>query len=173
MLHPGVARVLRPVYIAILGTDGVRSVRVAPFSRFSVPAFDGELRMARTRGPLRVLAMGFARVVSPAALSGGWKAGSLTAKEGRWVAAWPAPDRCPGWDPVLASRLGPPLAHPEDPRLIYVREEQEWIDAWAGRYSVPDGVVLSSPCVCEPGRVLDRAAEPGKPGRQYRTRRDR
>ncbi len=159
LLHPSAStRPDRPVYMAVLFVHRGDAVRVAPFSRFASPACEGEWSTGRASAPLRVLGLGFQRIVPARALASGWCAGRLTAAEMRAVRGWL--DSAAGEEsahPALRNRCGPPLVHPDDPRWDYVREESAWLDTWAAAAGE------SSHAVREESGPLLKAAE-SKPG---------
>ena len=166
LLHPSApALPERPIYMAVLFIHHDDSVRVAPFSRFQSPAFEGEWPTGRSDGPLRVLGLGFQRLVPMRALASGWRAGRMTVAERKAVNGWleSAAGEEPA-HPALRGRCGPPLVHPDDPRWDYVREEIAWLDAWAA------STAESSDAVREESGPLLKAAEPRAIEDTYRTR---
>ena len=167
LLHPGAAHLpTRPVYMAVLWVTPAGEAGAAPFSRFRTPACEGEWSTGRRSGPLRVLGLGWHRLVPAHAITRGWRAGKLTAAEMSAVRGWLESD--PGeeaWHPALRGRCGPPLVHPEDPRWAYVREETDWLDAWAASASSPPYAV------CEDRLELPRAADAPPGADAYRVRR--
>lgn len=166
LLHPSApALPERPIYMAVLFIHQGASARVAPFSRFQSPAFEGEWRTGRSSGPLRVLGLGFQRIVPTRALASGWRADRLTAAEMKAVRGWL--DSAAGEEaahPALRGRCGPPLTHPDDPRWDYVREESAWLDAWAAATDESPHVVRE-----ESGPLL-KAAESKATDDTYRAR---
>ncbi|MBP7274956.1 MAG: hypothetical protein KBA51_01995 [Kiritimatiellae bacterium] len=167
LLHPTAPHVPpRPVYMAVLWVTPEGGAGAAPFSRFHTPAYEGEWSTGRRAGPLRVLGLGWLRVVPAVALTRGWRAGRLTGPEWNAVRGWLESD--PGDEaghPALRGRCGPPLVHPEDPRWEYVREETAWLDAWAARAAPPADAVR------EDRPELSRAADAPPDADAYRVRR--
>jgi len=123
----------RPRYVAVLEVSGDSNVLLAPFSRFGEPATPGELKTGETALPVRVLCLWNGRHVRASVAQASWFVGALNesvlaeaAEAGRCLAegtAMPA---------HLASRIGPPLRHPLDPRTEYVEEERAWMDSATG-----------------------------------------
>lgn len=112
-----------PVYMALLRDWDNESILCAPYSRFSEPATPGELLTGRKEAPLRVLQVWNARTVPASVLVQSWFVDSLSETE--MNEAWAVfrstisgqiPER-------LTERLGPPVIHPEDPRIRYQEGE--------------------------------------------------
>lgn len=166
LLHPAGVPVVRPVYLAVLERRPDQRLCVAPFSRFSVPAFEGEWNTGRDAPALRVLGHGFARAVPLRCLAGAWRAGRLSVSALKTVLELRA-----GTAPIRARRAcGPPLVHPEDPRRTYVDEENLWLDEWAAQWSHPASTP-QAPCVRENDESLPLAAETKNRQSRYDPRR--
>lgn len=114
----------RPVFVAVFGCWDVDEVLVAPFSPFTVPAIPGEWLTGRSTPMLRVLEIWNARSVPNAALNQSWLVDELTDAE--CEAAWCVFEHDAFGKPldsIFEQQIGPPLAHPEDPRRQYQHEE--------------------------------------------------
>lgn len=123
----------RPMYVALVRSERPGLWLAVPFGRFAEPALPGEWATGRRAPTLRVLCLWNHGLLEEARLRHGWRVGRLTGRE-RCAA-----DRLlalrPGEAPPfrLASRIGPPLAHPLDPRHDYVEEERVlWLPRRAG-----------------------------------------
>ena len=164
VVRPGQIRLLGPtlplartrlIYFAILCAGEPGTFLVAPHSRFSQPATEGELLTRRQSPCLSVLALWNARELSPALLRESWVVDDLSPAEldsalaiFNWInGRVDIPSQ-------LERRVGPRLYHPSDPRRIYLREESAVMDAVSGRtlYVTRNG---GGP------RELPKAAEPG------------
>ncbi len=130
LLHPSATPSCdRPLHVAVLGRRRGGLRWVAPFSRFSTPASNGEWRTGRSAMPLRVLALWNARWIPPRTFANGWVVGRFTERERRaarevweaWRHGRPPPSR-------LRDDVGPPVVHPDDPRRLYEEEEARIMD---------------------------------------------
>jgi hypothetical protein len=120
LLSPG----QRPVYILVISKWENDWKLVTPFSQFPWPATHGELLTQRSEGPWQVLQVWNSRTLPNEVIAESWVAD--TASESLLDEAWAVfkhvtfgaelPDK-------LASRIGPPVLHPSDPRLDYQRME--------------------------------------------------
>ena len=163
LLHPGSTAARRPVYVAILAHQAPHSFLAAPYGRFSEPATPGELLTGRTSAALRVLCVWNVRSLAADILARSWAVDEMPSDElddARLVLksleSGKPPDR-------LARRVGPPLAHPADPRHAYEDEEAEWAaDFETGTLH---GLSQSGMTYDFPARnqsELPKAAEPGE-----------
>jgi hypothetical protein len=169
----------RPVYAAVLREEPDGKFAVAPYGRFSVPAFPGELLTGRQEPCLRVLCLWNERVLPAEAAAATWVTGAMTRAELRdalglldWVR------RDAGLPPRLARRTGPELRHPFDPRVAYRREETARMNAVAANAPRQEETWLYGGGEAE-GEAARRVAEErgayGTPARRRRrtTRRTR
>jgi len=124
------SKTTRPVYVLLLAREGVNSWTIAPFSRFAHPALPGEWKTFLSAAPLRVLCLWNARKADDSILQPAWLCGKIGAagiasclKMLRTVRDGKTPTR------VETRRTGPPLAHPLDPRMEYMMEEREIMEA--------------------------------------------
>ena len=115
----------RPVYVVLLdaGQDG--GWLCAPFSRFSTPATDGEYATGRNFDPIKVVCAWNSGRLPKAVLERGWFVEHLGAPDVKVLADYASGRRTE----LPASRRGPPILHPLDPRHEYVEEERcLWFD---------------------------------------------
>lgn len=120
-----------PRYLAIISDWEEDTVLATPFSRFAEPATRGEWETARDIPCLRTLCLWNTHSVSTHSLRDSWHVDSLSPEE--LSNAWSVFRSCSmGMElPVeLQDRIGPPVLHPEDPRIIYQDEEVEWMLKW-------------------------------------------
>lgn len=109
-----------PLHVGLLAEPTPGQWWIAPFGRFSVAALPGELELDRESIPLRVCCVWNARTLSAAVVAISWVVDTLTPAEcadAREVLAHletQAPLPAP-----LRRRTGPPLLHPDDPRVAY------------------------------------------------------
>ena len=118
----------RPLYIAILSEWEQGMLLIAPFSRFAEPATTGELKLDRPDGPLQVLSLWNAHSVDEAPLKRSWLVDQLSDEERDH--AWNILQHITTGATVsadLAMRCGPPVSHPEDPRIDYQEQEIELV----------------------------------------------
>jgi hypothetical protein len=114
----------RPMFVAIFRAWEDDLVLVAPFSRFSTPATQGEWLTGRPTPALRVLAVWNSRTLPLSRLEESWSVDVLTPLE--CDAAWAVFEHAISGRPLPETRaldVGPPVRHPEDPRLRYQGEE--------------------------------------------------
>jgi len=131
LLHPRhLPRSTGPIYAALIpGSERAEAFMAAPFSRFSVPALEGELRTDRETPCLRVLSVGFARPLSLAPLADSWLVDTLQPAELQdAVAVFRHVFHRVALPGRLASRIGPPVVHPDDPRHAYCEEQAGLMD---------------------------------------------
>lgn len=130
LLHPRhLPLSIGPLYVALIYAGQTETFMAAPFSRFSVPAMEAELRIARETPCLRVLSVGFARPLSRALLADSWLVDMLQPDELQDVVAvfrrafhgTALPGR-------LLQRTGTLVVHPDDPRHVYCEEQAEMMD---------------------------------------------
>lgn len=120
-------------YFLVLEAPPDGPVRVAPFSRFAVPAIPGEWRTGHRAPALAVLCVWNAVALPRAIAERAWPVTDFGAerleKARKLAAVYLAPDLEPpaGW----TESVGPPLRHPDDPRWRYLREEAEAWERWA------------------------------------------
>ncbi len=128
-----------PVWIAILDRRADGAGLTAPFSRFSEPALPGELALPRTSAPLRVLCLWNAWWWQPAAVAQSWVVETLTPAELEdALVVWSWENRAAdatslsgdALPPALAARVGPPLIHPDDPRVTYRYQTMLAMERW-------------------------------------------
>jgi hypothetical protein len=136
LLQPGLpAANLRLVYLAILDCSRSGTCLVAPYGRMAEPALPGELLTGRATPCLRVLCLWNARLAPPALLRRSWPVDTLSAEEMNDCEAVLEHIRSAGALPGhLVERVGPPLAHPADPRWTYEQEEIDFMDSLAPRW---------------------------------------
>jgi len=126
-----------PLYLAVLERDDTDFV-CAPFGRFAEPCLPGELLTGREALLLRVLCVWNAVTLPGPRLRASWLVDDLSAAELSDAAAIrtslrtgrPVP-------PLLATRVGPPCWHPDDPRQEYMRRERRRILSLAGEVLYP------------------------------------
>lgn len=156
-------------YFLILEAPPDGPVRVAPFSRFAVPAIPGEWRTGHRAPALAVLCVWNAIDLPRALAECAWRVtdfGAARLDSARKLAAkYLAPDLDPPAE--WAESVGPPLRHPDDPRWSYLREEAETWERWASP--------ASGMAAAEPLQLRDRSAEAelplaAEPRSPYRTR---
>jgi hypothetical protein len=147
----------RPVYVAVLAAMGRGMWRVAPYGRFAEPAFPGEWRTRRKIPCLRVICLWNARALNGKALRRSWVVHGMTRAEQR--------DACACYGGVSlpaprATRTGPPLIHPFDPRHRY-REEEAGVMTELAEADAADSVPATPPLTYEipEDRALPLAAE--------------
>ncbi len=115
----------RPVYVAVLfGWEGNVLV-IAPYGPFPEPATATELLTGRPAGPLRVLSLWNARTIEPALLAEASRFVDRLAPQELQEARIVARHAVAGEDmkEQLWDRVGCPIVHPDDPRIIYQDEE--------------------------------------------------
>lgn len=123
----------RPVYVLVLKETRDGFWLVAPFGRFSTPAVPGEWLTGIRALPLRVLCLWNARVVFGRWVESAWYSGRMTsakvmdAQEVLRCSLEGAP-----LERVLATKVGPCLIHPLDPRHEYLQEERTLLDRLVG-----------------------------------------
>ncbi len=114
----------QPVYIAVLSEWEDDMVVIAPFSPFSQPATVGELLSGRNEAPLRVLSAWNSPAIPRSAIASSWVVDDLSEIEFNDFHA--ILDHVTTGEPLpehLGQRVGPPLTHPQDPRLQFQREQ--------------------------------------------------
>lgn len=120
-------------YFLVLEAPSDGPIRVAPFSRFAVPAIPGEWRTGHRAPALAVLCVWNAVELPRAIAERAWPVADFGAecleKARKLAAEYLAPDLDPpaGW----AESVGAPLRHPDDPRWSYLQEEAEAWERWA------------------------------------------
>ncbi len=114
----------RPWYVALLSSERPGRWLAAPFGRFPLPALPGEWATGRRAGPLKVICLWNRGLLGEERLRRGWRVGRMTAREQTAVAQLMAPMAERALTARLASRIGPPLAHPLDPRHDYIEDER-------------------------------------------------
>ncbi len=134
----------RPVYVALLAARADGSWLCAPFSRFSIPASDGEYATERNFDPLKVVCAWNANRLPQAALGRGWIVEHLGAQDLKILADFAAGRRAE----LPPSRRGPPIVHPLDPRREYIEEERcLWIDFQTAEASAPQEWEVHEPSI--------------------------
>lgn len=125
LLAPGVTpEADEPVFVAVISEWKPVGFLVTPFSRFPVPGLTGEVFTGWKEPQLRVLNVWNSYSLSPEALRESWLIDQLSPEECR-VARAVFRHAIFGHDlePALQNRIGPPIVHPDDPRLIYQQQE--------------------------------------------------
>jgi hypothetical protein len=166
LLTPRAAGRERLLYVAIIDARRPDAVLIAPYGRFAEPALPGELLTRRREHALRVLCMWNTRRVTTALLRDSWWIDDLDAQEQRDASAvYRATQAGTDLPPELAQRVGPPLAdHPSDPRRVYRRGEEAFMNRVVREAAGGDAGAAGSiryPAGSE--RPLRRAAEPRAP----------
>lgn len=109
-----------PLPVAILSSPTRGTCVVVPFSRFAEPALPGELALERDTAPLRVLCVWNHRTLSVAAVALSWVVDALQPPELADAQALLSHVQTEATLPsALRTRTGPPLLHPDDPRVTY------------------------------------------------------
>lgn len=169
LLHPSVTPACdRPLYVALLRSEGDRAWWVVPFGRFSEPAMNGEWRTGRQSAALRVLCVWNGRKMPSHRLATGWKVGRLTARERSSAAAVEQAWRCGTAVPRnVRAAIGLPVTHPRDPRQAYMAEEARFMDDAAGAADSGESVPGPGAYVIEDSAMLKAADTP--PAAPYTT----
>lgn len=117
----------RPRYVAVLAEQSGGCL-IAPFGRFARPALPGELATGRAAPALRVLCLWNAASIPERLLDRSWAVDRLTKPERSAALSLHRSIR-DGQPPTtsLASKVGPALQHPLDPRWDYMEEERDWL----------------------------------------------
>ncbi len=132
LLKPTAATAARRAwFVAVLDRAGDDAWYVAPFSALPLAAFEGEMELGARRPPyLRTLCAWNTRRIGDRVLARqSWPCGRLAAAElhaaravwNAWRMAAPLPRS-------VRHRVGPPLAHPRDPRRTYETDEASAFD---------------------------------------------
>ena len=118
-----------PLYLAVVKAEDGETVCCVPFSRLSVPATPDELLSGRETPAVRVYCLWNTASVSLVVLGESWIVDTLTGEElGRLTRARLSVEKTGSVPIDLRQEAGPPLFHPEDPRRIYRRQEEERLD---------------------------------------------
>jgi len=118
-----------PLHVALLDRVAPGVFLAAPFSRFAEPAIPGELQTGRVETVLRVLCPWNARPIPMSTLRRSWIVSDLTEQERRdALCVYRHVKEGESLSAGLASRIGPPLVHPDDPRLVYEARENLRMD---------------------------------------------
>ncbi|MCX7817919.1 MAG: hypothetical protein N2652_01705 [Kiritimatiellae bacterium] len=129
------ATACRAWFVAVLERADLTGWYVAPFGVVPVPAFESEVRLSERRPPyLRTLCLWNTRRVEGRRLEEfSWLCARLSPSELRAArAVWRAWRHAAPLPAFLRARVGPPLAHPRDPRREYETEEAAaWDEACA------------------------------------------
>lgn len=147
----GEATAARPRLVAVIECDAQGRWLVAPFGRFADPALSGEWATGRDQLPLRVLCLWNARWVGADSVRLGWVVGQLTPEERAAAqAVLAAGGDTASLPDALRAQVGPPLGHPDDPRLVYRERERVVMDGivreWAAHYWInPDQRLAAEP----------------------------
>lgn len=128
LLHPDlVPGADRPLYVALLQEWEIGFILCAPYGTFKTPGTPGELKTGRKETPLRTLCLWNAVALPPSVLAESWHVDTLKPMEiqeamqvFRRTLGLPLP-------PQLEGRVGPPVEHPEDPRIAYQCDEAAYI----------------------------------------------
>jgi hypothetical protein len=161
----------RTLYLAVLETSPGGAALVAPFSRFSTPAFPGEWATGDPATALRVLCLWNRRVVPAAWLRCSWRAarwGGRKTLAALGACAWEGDRHDADRD---RPDVGPALLHPRDPRWLYLEAESRCMDealAAVKRALTPDAWTGAPGCGDSPSQPWLKAAEPPP---EYRTRK--
>lgn len=113
-----------PVFVAVYSEWKPVGYMIAPFSRFPVPAFTGELFTGWKEAQLRVINVWNSFSMAPDALKASWLVDHLSEEECTRARAL-FRHTIFGHELMdgLSDLIGPPITLPMDPRLIYQREE--------------------------------------------------
>lgn len=118
-----------PLHVALLDRVAPGVFLAAPFSRFSEPAFPGELQTGRAETVLRVICPWNARPIPLDTLRKSWIVSDLTEQERLdALCVYRHVKQGESLSTELANRIGPPLVHPDDPRLVYEARENLRMD---------------------------------------------
>jgi len=157
LLSPETAALARRLrYMAILDRRSDGAIMMAPFSRFGVPATQGELRTGRREMHLRVLCLWNARWIRKVCLPAGWHVANMgrcllaSAMNVHHAFTEDAPVSCD-----LKDLIGPSLKHPLDPRHEYIAEEKHWLDEYLERPLIKESLQYVYPST----EILSMAAE--------------
>jgi len=114
----------RPIYVALIAEWGQSAFLIAPFGPFLEPATKTECLTGRPEHAFRVLCLWNVRTVSAEVLQRSWHVDDLTAHElqDAWQVFQHATTGAELEDRLLA-RVGCPVVHQRDPRLVYQQEE--------------------------------------------------
>ena len=121
----------REVHVLVLKVDQeLDRALVVPFGPLPMPAFSAELATGLPDESLRVLCVWNACWLSGHAVRVSWETGSapdalLADVESLRLSL----KRKQALPEAVAERTGPPILHPEDPRKMYVAEEESLFDA--------------------------------------------
>jgi len=153
-------------YVAILQDTGNGKFLVAPFSRFAEPATPGGLQMNRETFLLRVLCLWNAREIPLDQIQRSWVVDQLPESEIKDMLAVHAVIVSSAELPEhLAERIGPPLAHPLDPRMDYIEEETGWMSRLAETESPTAQIRF-------PRRNTEEFRKAAEERAKYRTKKD-
>jgi len=152
-----------PLYLAVVKAEDGGTACCVPFSRLSVPATPDELLSGRETPAVRVYCLWNAASVSLVVLGESWIVDTLTGEElERLSRAWLSVKETGSVPSDLLQEAGPPLFHPEDPRRVYRRQEEERLDHILVREHTghsPDNVILYDIESDAEPRELPKAAE--------------
>ena len=117
----------RPIYVLVVSAPETQNFTVIPFSRFDSPATPHEWQTNWSERPLQVLCFWNARTLTPTALKTTWLVQQRSEQQRQEVV------KAEQTKPVCSlshdnTRFGPPLAHPLDPRHVYLQEEKSLLD---------------------------------------------
>lgn len=115
----------RPVYMLLVKKNWFGGWQAVPFSRFTVPATDGELATGREYIPLKVLSLWNYGRLDDAYVKRSWLVASASAADVKLAEEYIAGRR----RELPDSRTGAPIVRSFDPRREYLDEERAiWFD---------------------------------------------
>ena len=128
----------RPLFVAVLRNWEEDYWLFAPFSPYSEPATDKELKMECEDQSLRVLSLWNAHTTPSENLKNSWFIGKLSDSERKDALSifWYSLNR-KEMPEHLIDRVGPKLIHSEDPRRAYI-QEQLLATAWIRENTIND-----------------------------------
>jgi hypothetical protein len=131
LLHPaGEESWQRPVHVAVLSAESPDRVLVAPFGPFAEPAVPGELLLRGLAPGVQVLCVWNRRPLSRERLKASWLVTRLADAElGRIQAVHRHIDGEESLPQDVVRDVGPPLAHPLDPRHEYLARERSLMES--------------------------------------------
>jgi len=120
----------RPVYAVVVSVVSLQRVLVAPFGPFAEPAVPGELLLRGLAPGIQVLCVWNCRVLNRDRLKRSWRVVRLSdADLARIFAVRRHIDEGVALPEEVARDVGPPLAHPLDPRHEYLARQSSSMDA--------------------------------------------
>ena len=131
LLYPAAGeRWRRPVYVAVVSAESPERVLAAPFGPFAEPAVPGELLLRGLAPGIRVLCLWNCREMNRDSLKASWLVARLAVTDlDRVLAVRGHVDGGRALPEAVARDVGPPLAHPLDPRHEYLARQRLTMDA--------------------------------------------